>query len=179
MAKTTTGTKAKAARDDDDDDGGDRRQRGRGGRKRKRGTLRYGRLRSDFRELTRNNVFLWSSSLFALCLFLFLLALFNRFIFPQFPSIEPKDGGLQQLFQYLDTTNYDYCFFFATPLLFLYFGYVLFYGIYAHRKFARMVSTNSRQELTSNLHDLEDLAYWLGRAYEERLIDKKLELRVR
>lgn len=58
-------------------------------------------------------------------------------------------------------------------------GWYLYDTLKKKRKFEELMETNSRSKFTKNLPDLEDIAWYLGKEYEERLEEKKRALRVK
>lgn len=58
-------------------------------------------------------------------------------------------------------------------------GWYLYDTVKKKRKFEELMDTNSRSKFTRNLPDLEDIAWYLGKDYEERLEEKKRKLRVK
>ena len=47
------------------------------------------------------------------------------------------------------------------------------------KKFEELMETNSKSKFTRNIAELEDIAWYLGGDYEERLIEKKRKLRIK
>ncbi len=146
------------------------------GRKKK---VNFGRLRTSYNDFIRTQTFLWSGGLFGAFTALFIIALFTRVIFISYPDWRPHEGQLADFLDSLEKSRWDFCFLGAMPIAMAVSGWFLGDALWARHTFLRLIDTNSRQELMANLKELERLAYRLGRSYEERVIDKKLELRVR
>jgi len=154
--------------------------RGSSGRgKNRKKAVNLGRLRTSYNDFVRTRTIYWSGSLVAVFAFAFTLALFTRVVFPAYPDWRPSDGPFADLFESLEASRWDFCFLGAMPIGMAVIGWFLVDALWARRTFNRLIDTTSRQELMSNLGELERLAYRLGRSYEEQVIDKKLELRVR
>ncbi len=58
-------------------------------------------------------------------------------------------------------------------------GWYFYDVVKKKKKFERLMKTNSRSKFTKNLSDLEEIAWYLGKEYEQRLEEKKRTLRVK
>ncbi len=58
-------------------------------------------------------------------------------------------------------------------------GWYFYDTVKKRRKFEDLMETNSRSKFMRNLPELEDIAWYLGKEYEERLEEKKRTLRVK
>ncbi len=58
-------------------------------------------------------------------------------------------------------------------------GWYFYDTVKKRRKFEDLMETNSRSKFMRNLPELEEMAWYLGKEYEERLEEKKRTLRVK
>jgi H+/Cl- antiporter ClcA len=58
-------------------------------------------------------------------------------------------------------------------------GWYLYDTTKKKKKFEELMETNSRSKFMKNLPDLVDIAWYLGKDYEDRLEEKKKKLRVK
>ena len=89
--------------------------------------------------------------------------------------------GKESDFEYLTAWASDWNWWFLILGIFLIFvgGWYTFDTLRKIRKFERDINSESKKKFVSDLRELEEIAYKLGRKYEERLEEKKREWKIK